>query len=95
MSASTKIVRLVTGTLLVIVIIVATFVLLRHWTPTWGATEAEVARTLPGDELIQRSPSDSTRGATIDSPPEEVWPWIAQIGDDGVDSTATPSSRTC
>lgn len=82
MSASTKIVRLVTGTLLVIVIIVATFVPLQHWTRTWGATKAEVARTLPGDELIQRTPSDSTRGATIDAPPEEVWSWIAQIGDE-------------
>jgi hypothetical protein len=82
MSAGTKIVRLVTGTLLVIVIIVATFVLLRHWTPTWGATEAEVERTLPGDELIERAPGDSTHAVTIGAPPEEVWPWIAQIGDD-------------
>ncbi|HSR32764.1 MAG TPA: hypothetical protein VLY63_19555 [Anaerolineae bacterium] len=82
MSTSTKVVRLVAATLLVVVILVVTFVLLRQWTPTWGATEAEVARTLPGDELIQRTPSDSTRGATIDAPPEAVWPWIAQIGDD-------------
>jgi len=82
MSTSTKIVRLVTGTLLVIVILVAIFGLLRHWTPTWGATKAEVERTLPGDELIERAPGDMTQGATIDAPPEEVWPWIAQIGDD-------------
>jgi hypothetical protein len=82
MSAGTKIVRLVTGTLLVIVIIVVTFALLRRWTPTWGATEAEVQRTLPGDQLIERTPGDMTHGATIDAPPEEVWPWIAQIGDD-------------
>jgi hypothetical protein len=82
MSTRTKIARLVTGTLLVIVIVVATFVLLRHWTPIWDATEAEVERTLPGDELIERVPSDWTHGETIDAPPEEVWPWIAQIGDD-------------
>jgi hypothetical protein len=82
MSASAKIVRLVTGTLLVIVIVVAAFVPLRHWTPTWGATEADMQRTLPGDELIQRAPGDMTHGVTIDAPPEEVWPWIAQIGDD-------------
>jgi hypothetical protein len=82
MSASTKIVRLVTGTLLVIIILVATFLLLPRWTPTWGATEAEVTRTLPGDELIVRTTGDSTHGATIDAQPEEVWPWIAQIGDD-------------
>ena len=82
MSPSTKVVRLVAGTLLVIIILVATFLLLPRWTPTWGATEAEVTRTLPGDELIERTPSDSTHGAMIDAPPEEVWPWIAQIGDD-------------
>ncbi len=81
MSTRTKIVRLVAGTLLVIVILVATFALLRPWTPTWGATEAEVARTLPGDELVERAPGDMTHGVTIDAPPEEVWPWIAQIGD--------------
>jgi hypothetical protein len=82
MSADTKIVRLVMGTLLALVVVVATFVLLPHRTPTWGATQAEVERTLPGDELIERAPGDSTHAATIDAPPEEVWPWIAQIGDD-------------
>ena len=69
MSTSNKIVRLVTGTLLVIVIVVTTFVLLPRWTHTWGATQAEVARTLPGDELMERVPSDWTHAATIDAPP--------------------------
>jgi hypothetical protein len=82
MSAGTKIVRLVTGALLVVAILVVTFAVLPQWTPTWGATEAEVQRTLPGDELIERAPGDSTHAVTIDAPPEEVWPWIAQIGDD-------------
>jgi hypothetical protein len=82
MSKSAKIVRLVAGTLPVIVILVTTIALLPRWTPTWGATEAEVARTLPGDELIERTPGDSTHAATLDAPPAEVWPWIAQIGDD-------------
>jgi hypothetical protein len=82
MSTRSRIVRMVTGMLLVIVILVATFGLLPRWIPTWGATEAEVARTLPGDELIERAPGDSTHAATIDAPPEEVWRWIAQMGDD-------------
>jgi hypothetical protein len=82
MSVAAKIGRLVTGSLLVIVIVVATFALLQYWAPTWGATPAEVARTLPGDELIERLPGDATHGVTIDAPPEAVWPWIAQIGDD-------------
>lgn len=82
MSKRSKIVRLAMGTLLVIAVLVATFALLPHWLPTWGATEAEVARTLPGDELIERVPGDTTHGATVDALPEEVWPWIAQMGDD-------------
>jgi hypothetical protein len=82
MSAGKKIVRLALGILLVVVILGATFALLPRYTATWGATEAEVARTLPGDELIARTPSDMTHAVTIGAPPDEVWPWIAQIGDD-------------
>ncbi len=81
MSKRSKIVRLAMGMLLVIAILVATFALLPRWTPTWGATAAEAARALPGDELIERVSGDTTHGATIDAPPEEVWPWIAQVGD--------------
>jgi len=66
----------------VIAIVVATFIPLRNWARTWGATEAEVQRTLPGDELIQRTASDGTHAVTIGAPPEEVWPWIAQMGDE-------------
>jgi hypothetical protein len=82
MSAGTKIIRLVIGTLLAVAILVATFALIHRWTYTWGATEAEVQRALPGDELIARTPADSTHAATIDALPEEVWPWIAQMGDE-------------
>jgi len=82
MSAGTKIIRLVIGTVLAVAILVATFALLHRWTYTWGATEAEVQRVLPGDELIPRTPADATHAATIDAPPEEAWPWIAQMGDE-------------
>jgi hypothetical protein len=48
----------------------------------WGATDREVRRALPGDEL--ESPYGyrpiSTRAITIDAPPEEVWPWLVQMG---------------
>jgi hypothetical protein len=48
----------------------------------WGATDEEVRRALPGDEL--KSPYGyrpiSTRAITIDAPPEEVWPWLVQMG---------------
>lgn len=47
---------------------------------TSGSTAAERARALPGDELI-RSPSLVTNhAATLPAPPEEVWPWLTQVG---------------
>lgn len=46
----------------------------------WGTTEAEVAATLPGDELLPNADGVSTRAITIDAPPSAVWPWIVQIG---------------
>jgi hypothetical protein len=47
---------------------------------TWGATKAEAAATLPGDELLADADGIATRAITIDAPPEAVWPWIVQIG---------------
>jgi hypothetical protein len=82
MPTKTKVAHLAMGTLLSIVLVVASLALLRLWARTWGATEVEVARALPGDELIERTPIDWTHGATIDASPAEVWPWIAQMGDD-------------
>lgn len=53
---------------------------LRERTLTWGATEAEVAAALPGDELLADADGISTRAITIDAPPSAIWPWIVQIG---------------
>jgi hypothetical protein len=47
---------------------------------TWGATKAEAAATLPGDELLEKADGISTRAIGIDAPPSAVWPWIAQMG---------------
>lgn len=35
---------------------------------------------MPGDELIAEPTLVSTRGVTIATPPEGVWPWLAQLG---------------
>lgn len=47
----------------------------------WGATEAEIARRLPGDELVAAAHTVSTRAVGIDAPPSDVWPWLVQMGD--------------
>ena len=48
----------------------------------WGATDEEVQKTLPGDELKSAYGYRpiSTRAITIDAPPEAVWPWLVQMG---------------
>ena len=48
----------------------------------WGASDDEVDRTLPGDELENQMGDRpvSTRAITIDAPPEAVWPWLVQMG---------------
>jgi len=47
---------------------------------TWGATQAEAAGTLPGDDLLPAADGISTRAIDIAAPPADVWPWIAQMG---------------
>ena len=45
-----------------------------------GATRDEATRTLPGDELLDRLDIQADRAITIAAPPDRVWPWIAQLG---------------
>jgi hypothetical protein len=47
---------------------------------TWGATAAEAAARLPGDELLPSPDGQTTRATWVDAPPEAVWPWLAQMG---------------
>jgi hypothetical protein len=54
--------------------------LLRPWHMHWGATDAEVAAAMPGDDVVARAQFNATRAITIDAPPGNVWPWIAQLG---------------
>jgi hypothetical protein len=56
--------------------------LVRPWHQRWGATDAEVNVHLPGDELVAEPATQVTRGITIEAPPEDVWPWLLQLGAD-------------
>src|SRR5688572_9384436 len=49
---------------------------------TWGSTPCECGRELPGDELVPDPGAQTTRTIEIDAPVHEVWPWLAQIGQD-------------
>jgi hypothetical protein len=52
---------------------------IQPWQHCWGATDEEVRRAMPGDDLIPDAAS-TTRAITIAAPPEQVWPWLVQLG---------------
>ncbi len=54
--------------------------IVRPWHLRWGATDAELERGLPGDDLIPDPIYETTHAITIDAPVDSVWPWLVQIG---------------
>jgi hypothetical protein len=46
----------------------------------WGATADEVKRPMPGDELDPNPMFLATRAITVDARPEDIWPWLLQMG---------------
>jgi hypothetical protein len=60
----------------------ATYVkLLRPWYRTWGASDEEIARPMPLDDRILDPTFTTTRAVTIQARPEQIWPWIVQMGE--------------
>lgn len=54
--------------------------LLRPFYRKWGATEHEARKTLPGDDIVANPRMHYTRAISIKAPPEQVWPWLIQVG---------------
>ena len=55
---------------------------LRSWCLRWGTTPAEAYATFPGDNLFPIYTSEATHAITIHASPQQVWPWLMQIGQD-------------
>jgi hypothetical protein len=53
---------------------------IRPWQLRWGATDEEVARAMPGDDEVKHPTFNATRAVTIQARPEDIWPWLLQIG---------------
>lgn len=76
--------------------------LIRPWQLRWGATDEEVARVMPGDDVVLKADFNATRAVTVNAPPEAIWPWLAQIGNgragwysyDWIDNFGRPSATT-
>jgi hypothetical protein len=58
----------------------AYLLLIRPWHLTWGATDEEVRRPMPGDGIHATPSFSGTRAVTVEAGPEHIWPWLVQMG---------------
>ncbi len=49
---------------------------------SWGSAPAEHALALPGDGGDRNAALELQHAVTVDAPPEAVWPWLVQLGQD-------------
>ncbi|HMN28086.1 MAG TPA: SRPBCC family protein [Caldilineaceae bacterium] len=75
-----KLLRFASFILLVVLLVAVYLFLVRPGQLVWGATAEEIARPLPGDDLVADPTFDATRAITIDASPEQIWPWLVQWG---------------
>jgi len=64
------------------VLAVIVIVALMPWMDRWGATDDEITASFSGDELIPSPRIVYTRAVSINASPEEIYPWIVQLGAD-------------
>jgi hypothetical protein len=72
--------RLVRTLSLIAIVLAGYFFVARPYQLHWGATEEEIFATLPGDELEAEPDFHATRAITIRGTPQEIWPWLIQLG---------------
>jgi hypothetical protein len=66
---------------------------IRPWHLRWGAEPGDEQRELPGDELPEGG-TQILHAVTIEAPVEEVWPWLAQLGQAERDCVTTGQRRS-
>lgn len=52
----------------------------RRWSLYWGANTREIQHRMPGDNILVQPAFVATRAISIEASPEQIWPWIIQIG---------------
>ena len=62
------------------IIMVVYFFIARPYQLEWGATTVEINRSMPGDERRGNPTFLATRAITIEDTPENIWPWLIQMG---------------
>lgn len=71
--------RLALGAVAAVVAIAATLAV-RRASLRWGASDEELRLPLPGDDFLPAPDLMATRAITINAPMSQVWPWVAQLG---------------
>jgi len=72
--------RCAKAALLLVTLALLYAVAFRPWHLHRGATLAEVLLPLPGDDLVPSPKFSYTQAISIEARPDEVWPWLVQIG---------------
>ncbi len=80
MKQPTLIVRLLSAIAIIGLVLGAYLLVARQSQLQWGATDAEIARAMPGDALSDHPTFLATRAITINAAPEDIWPWLVQLG---------------
>jgi hypothetical protein len=75
-------VLIVTVAAILIAFFIAYPLVLKPWHQNWGTTRTESTGLLPGDGLVPAAVGQVTHAITISTPPEAIWPWLMQIGQD-------------
>ena len=52
----------------------------RRWWLTWGIEADEKTKALAGDDVVSVPVASETRGITIETTPDRIWPWLTQTG---------------
>ena len=73
--------RFLLGAGIVLVFLIAGFAWVGAAIPSWGATRAEIDAALPGDANIPHPDLIWNHAITIRATPEQIYPWLVQIGD--------------
>jgi hypothetical protein len=82
MKFAPKSVRFFSVMAILVILITVYLFLIRPSQLRWGATQEELGRAMPGDDLVAHPTFVATRAITIRGRPEEIWPWILQMGYD-------------
>jgi hypothetical protein len=85
-----------------IVLVLVYLKFFRPWQLRWGATDDEIERSMPGDDIVHEPSFNATRAVTIAAPAENIYPWIVQMGVaragwysyDLLDNLARPSAES-